>query len=480
MTPITRRTALVLGGAGTAAVVVGVTGLLLTDTEAELGAGDELVQPEYLRSSDGVLAIELVAGSGARSIGGRSVTTLEYNGSLPGPTIVVRAGDRLRINLRNDLTEPTNLHVHGLHVSPEGRGDNVLRSVAPGESFDYAYEIPADHSPGVYWYHPHVHGSVATQLWGGLYGAIIVEDAAADAPVIDRERVLVISDLTLRGDRVRSGTTSDVMLGREGELVLVNGMLTPVLSARPGERERWRVVNACSSRYLRLTLDGQRVEVLGIDSGRAEIPSVETEIVLMPGNRADLLVTAQKGTASLMALPVDRGSGMGMMGGSPPSTSDATEVATFRVDGTAVSTVDAVPGGRQARDLRNETVTGRRQLVFAMGMGMGTSMTFTIDGKAFDASRVDTAVAFGAIEEWELVNTSPMDHPVHLHVWPMQVVEHSDVPVEPPAWRDVVNVPANGTVRVLIAFEDFAGTTVYHCHILDHEDQGMMGIITVS
>ena len=182
MKPITRRDALVLGGAGTAAVVVGVTGLLLTNTEVEFDAGDEFSQPEYLTSSDGELAIELVAGSGARSIGGRTVTTLEYNGSLPGPTIAVRAGDRLRINLRNDLTEPTNLHVHGLHVSPEGRGDNVLRSVAPGESFEYEYEIPADHPPGVYWYHPHVHGSVADQVFGGLYGAIVVEDAAADAP----------------------------------------------------------------------------------------------------------------------------------------------------------------------------------------------------------------------------------------------------------------------------------------------------------
>ena len=114
------------------------------------------------------------------------------------------------------------------------------------------------------------------------------------------------------------------------------------------------------------------------------------------------------------------------------------------------------------------------------GNGMGSGMMrFTIDGRGFDAARVDQSVAAGAIEEWTIVNTSPMDHPFHLHVWPMQVIEIGSHPVETPIWQDVVNVPAHSQSRVRIAFEDFTGTAVYHCHILDHEDNGMMGVVSV-
>lgn len=110
----------------------------------------------------------------------------------------------------------------------------------------------------------------------------------------------------------------------------------------------------------------------------------------------------------------------------------------------------------------------------------GSMMGFTIDGRSFDPARVDLSVAAGAIEEWTIVNTSTMDHPFHLHVWPMQVMEIGGRAVEAPTWQDVVNVPANSQSRVRIAFENFTGTAVYHCHILDHEDNGMMGVISVS
>jgi len=107
----------------------------------------------------------------------------------------------------------------------------------------------------------------------------------------------------------------------------------------------------------------------------------------------------------------------------------------------------------------------------------GGMMSATINGHAFDATRIDTSVQFGSVEEWVLTNTSTLDHPMHLHVWPMQVVERGGQPVEEVIWQDVVNVPARSTVRVRVAFTDFSGRTVYHCHILDHEDAGMMGII---
>ena len=119
----------------------------------------------------------------------------------------------------------------------------------------------------------------------------------------------------------------------------------------------------------------------------------------------------------------------------------------------------------------------------ASGMSMGSGgnmMGFTIDGKEFDPARIDTIVRGGTIEEWTLTNTSPMDHPVHLHVWPMQIVERAGAAVNSVLWQDVVNVPAMSSIRVRIAFDDFTGKTVYHCHILDHEDGGMMGIVNAA
>ncbi|WP_022886146.1 multicopper oxidase family protein [Glaciibacter superstes] len=477
MQPISRRNALLLGGIGAVGVLAGGAGLTWALTPgSSTVTGLEFVEPEPLRSVNGRLQVRLSAAERPVQIAGRQARALTYNGGLPGPTLFVRPGDRLNVTLDNGLRAATNLHVHGLHVSPQGNSDNVLLAIDPGTSFDYEYRLPDNHPPGVYWYHPHHHGSVADQLFGGLYGAIVVEDP--DLIPISRERILVVSDISLDSSgRVPATSPMDRMVGREGNLVLVNGQLTPHLTARPAERERWRIVNACVSRYLRLRLDGQQLQLLGIDSGRFSSPQDVDEVLLAPGNRADLLVTTAPGTTVLRTLPVDRGTTAGMMGGGQASSTGA-DLVTLDVSGDPAASPGPIPAQPAPRDLRTATVTARRELTFAMGMGMGTGMmSFTIDGKSFDPARVDTTVRAGAIEEWTLTNTSPMDHPIHLHVWPMQIIEQGGRTVDAAVWQDVVNVPARDSVRVRIPFDDFTGKTVYHCHILDHEDEGMMGII---
>jgi FtsP/CotA-like multicopper oxidase with cupredoxin domain len=470
-----------LGGLGLLSAAVGGAGLAWPrDGLLAPQAGGQPSEPETLRSADGVLQVLLEAAEGPLTLGGRRATAYGYNGSLPGPTLRLRPGDRLQVRLVNRLDAATNLHLHGLVVSPEGNGDNVFVTVQPGASFDYDYRLPADHPPGVYWYHPHHHGMVADQVFGGLYGAIVVEDLE-ELPII-RERVLLVSDITLDGaGRLRQPSTMARVLGREGELVLVNGQAPPTFTARPGERERWRIVNACAARYVRLRLDGQQLDLLGIDSGRSPEPRRVDEVVLATGNRADLLVTATEGTSTLDALGVDRG-GMGGMGGMMDGSvsGDVGPLATLRVSGPPVSALPAVPARPQLRDLRAEEVAARRRLVFGMGVGMGRGpggMTFTIDGKQFDPDRVDQSVALGTVEEWTIVNPTPMDHPVHLHVWPMQIVTEAGRPVDDVRRQDVVNVPARSEVDVRVAFEQFGGRTVFHCHILDHEDAGMMGVV---
>lgn len=490
MQPISRRQALLLGGLGVAGIAAGGAGVMLTlaSRQPEPVSGGDLTQPPELRSVDGQLQIRLEAVAGRVQLAGRPASALGYNGGIPGPTLRLNAGDVLKIELVNNLVEATNLHVHGLHVSPEGNGDNVFVSVEAGGTFHYEYRLPGDHPPGVYWYHPHHHGRVADQIFAGLFGMIIVEDPE---PIeASRERVLVISDTTLDGfGNIAAPQPMERMLGREGELILVNGQSNPQLSARPGERERWRIVNACVARYLRLRLDGQQLQLLGMDSGRFQKPEKVDELLLTPGNRADLLVTAATGESALRAFYQDRGGMQGMMGSglgprSPANQSDGAALATLRVSGDAEAPLGAVPAYKGLGDLRSSAISARRQIALAAGMGMGMGagmMRFTINGREFNETRTDTTVAAAAVEEWTLTNTSPMDHPFHLHVWPMQIIEEDGriLDTDTVLWQDVVNIPANGQVKVRVEFKDFRGRSVYHCHILDHEDLGMMGVIEV-
>ena len=496
MEPLSRRTVLVLGAVGAVAVVGG--GAVLwnqtragapappptpaspTESSAAESAGS-LHEPDELWSTGGRLDLTLTAASAGVVVGGAQVRALTYNGSLPGPTLRVRAGDRIALAFRNELDAPTNLHTHGMVVSPEGNGDNPFLAIEPGTAFAYDIRLGADHPPGVFWYHPHHHGNAADQLFGGLYGAIVVDD---ELPIEStRERLLMISDIAFdsAGD-IRAASPMDRMLGREGDVVMVNGQVGATLQAHPGDLERWRVINACSSRFLRLRLDGQRLMLLGVDSGRYPEPRELDEIDLAPGNRADLMVTAVEGDSVLRTLPFDRGQvgGMGRMQGST-SASAAVDLLTVTVSGAPNTVRTATPVRAAQRDLRLERTTARRTLTLAMGgmagMGMGAGMAFTIDGKEYDHARIDTEIAHGAIEEWTLVNTSTMDHPFHLHVWPMQLIEVGGVPITATEWRDVVMVPARSRAVVRIAFAGLTGRTVYHCHILDHEDNGMMGVI---
>ena len=283
MNPISRRTALTMGGAGLVGTVVGGTGLWreLSTSVLDPVAGELFTEPEVLRSTGGLLEVRLEAALGKHEVAGREATTLGYNGGVPGPTLRLRPGDTLRVELVNRLDRVTNLHVHGLHVSPEGNGDNVFVAVDPGRAHRYEYRLPDNHPPGVYWYHPHHHGTVADQVFGGLYGAIIVEDD--DEITVDRERVMVVSDITLdSGGSLVSPSTMEQMMGREGELVLVNGAAKPDLKGRSGERERWRVVNACTARYLALRLPEQRARVVGRDLGRLPRDMGLEDVVLAP------------------------------------------------------------------------------------------------------------------------------------------------------------------------------------------------------
>ena len=454
-------------------------------------SGALFTEPKVLTSVGGRLDVELVAAPTQVPFGGGTRFAYTYGGTTPGPTLRVRPGDVLSITLRNRLGETTNLHTHGLHVSPSGSADNVFVSVPDGEERTYTYEIPADHRSGLFWYHPHHHEMVARQLFGGLAGAIVVEDAIDELPELAaaRRRLLVLSDAVVGSSAdVLDVSMMEQMLGREGDTVLVNGVAAPTIAAQAGTLEHWRILNASPSRYYRLALDGNPLHVIGTDGGRL-VRSVEVEeILLAPGERVEVLVTpSTAGRARLRSLPYDRGS-IGMGGGAPAAASGRVLIANLDVSGDAPPA--AVPSALASPEsLALPAATGERDVVLAMGMGgrhgggmgdgSGGMGRFTIDGKSFDAARTDITTRLDRVEDWTLTNTSPMDHPFHLHVWPFQIVARSDGAPIDVGWKDTVNVPAGESVSVRIPFTQIRGRSVYHCHILDHEDLGMMGVIRV-
>jgi FtsP/CotA-like multicopper oxidase with cupredoxin domain len=487
--PISRRRALALGGAGAAALIAGTAGWVATGSSVSGpsasggSAGEELARPPELAGRDGRLQVELVAAAGVR-LAGRDTRALGFNGSSPGPTLRVRPGDELAVRLTNHLDQPTNLHTHGLRVSPQGNSDNPFVRVDPGASFDYFYRVPADHPPGTHWYHPHHHGMVADQLFGGLAGALLVDGGPA-LPIAD-DRVLLVTDTTLEPDgSVATVGPADRMRGREGALVLVNGQQQPVVPAVPGQAQRWRIINGCTSRVLALRLEGHAFQQLTQDGTFLPRPAARQQLILAPGNRADVVVQpAGSGRFALVADPYDRGSGM--MGGT--SSSGPVALATLVADGPA-ATAPALPATLPAEPAA-APATARRSTTFQMGMGgmMGGAprggptgpMAVAIDGRTFDPARDDQIVTAGTVEEWTVFNSGPLAHPFHLHVWPFTVTAASDGRPTTAVPQDVVLVPPGGWVRLRIPFTTYTGRTVYHCHILDHEDVGMMATIVVG
>jgi FtsP/CotA-like multicopper oxidase with cupredoxin domain len=271
------------------------------------------------------------------------------------------------------------------------------------------------------------------------------------------------------------------MYGREGALVLVNGQYQPVVRAAPEEAQRWRLINACTSRVLSLRLAGHRLVQLAVDGTFLAAPVERDQLVLSPGSRADVVVRPNgTGTFTLIADPVDRGGmGGGMMGGRSGST-EPVVLATLDVGGPARPTAP-LPGSLPA-EAAAPPASAQRVVTFQMGMGgTGASgMAVAIDGRTFDPGCDDQTVVFGVVEEWTVRNASPLAHPFHLHVWPFTVVATSDGAPTSGVPQDIVLVPPRGWARIRIPFTSYPGRTVYHCHILDHEDSGMMATIRVG
>jgi FtsP/CotA-like multicopper oxidase with cupredoxin domain len=379
----------------------------------------------------------------------RSLRGFGFNGGVPGPLIEAGVGDTVRARLINHLSQPTTIHWHGLRVPADMDGTEAVQPpVQPGDAFDYEFVVP---DAATFWYHSHVNET--EQLERGLYGALIVR--GQDEPTLDRERCLVLDDVKLdsSGDLAPFGDEHELHEGREGDVRLVNGVQEPELEIAGGQLERWRIVNAANTRFVRLSIGERPFSIIGTDGGLPSAPLESTEVLITPGERIDLAVGpfSEGEVLEIEALPYDRGRG----------EPRRERFATLRVGAAAPSTAELPAVLRQIDPL----VDG------------GAEPTRTVSMKALmhgGHHQRDDPVRVGQLQVWDLMNETGQDHPFHLHGFFFQVVTEDGRPPQALGWKDTVNVPRKEQVRIAWLPDDRPGEWMYHCHILEHHAMGMM------
>lgn len=489
-------------------------------------------EPRFERSQYGSLDTTLRVVPAEVSIsepgGTRVEQTRTYNGRVPGPTLRVQAGDRMNILLDNQLppnTDPncppvdhniphcfntTNLHTHGLHVSPEPPSDDVFLRLEPGTATEICIDIPKFHAAGTYWYHAHKHGSAALQLVNGLAGALVIEDPPSSGQVSYLpDRVMVMQEIigdaaaeSLYGpdlDGRIAGAEPDApedvyncMGGSPCSLhdFTINGCVQPTLHLRPYEIQRWRVINATATprgytklQVVGLASDAADVYLIAVDGIYLPKPRQVSEWLLVPGGRADFAVRfRQAGSYKLLRVPTQ-------------GQCQNQILVNVEVTGTPPPFVQPFPPPLPALPAYLDPITDEeweehggitRELTFdVVGAGdpnVPCNERFRIDGESYDPEVIRQDPELGTVEKWMVTNTSIASHPFHIHVNPFQVIaiDEVEIPSGKRFWQDTVDLPPGTTVTFYTRILTFHGKFVLHCHILNHEDWGMMQNVEVQ
>lgn len=523
-------------------------------------AGSAIPEPADLRSENGVLKVE-VHFRNERDASGHMRYCYLFGDGVQSPNLRLRPGDLLVLTLQNDLSAPavpasasdpcgdmrmtsisTNLHFHGLTIPPVCHQDDVLRtSIQPGDPpFEYRFRIPPDQPPGLYWYHPHLHGFSRAQVVGGASGALIVEGIeranreSAGLP----ERVLVIRDQDLLNPNALPATTDEkapaVTLDRDGDAkntgdgsgkpakdLSVNFVVSAypayragTIQMKPASRELWRVVNACSITYLNLQLlfagKAQKLGIVAVDGipinqnglGGNDLVVWQNHLGVPPGGRVEFVVTGPP--ASIEARLITRAVNTGPGGENDP-TRPIVKIVAIADAPTPQSTLAAVAANEsvtrspatwlgQVQPSRTRRLYFSEKLQNPQDPNSPTTFYLTVEGQSpapFDphSSVPNIVVQQGDVEDWIIENRSQELHDFHIHQVHFLLLEWFGIPVNEPFLRDTINVPfwdgvtvQYPTVRLRMDFRDpnAVGLFPFHCHLLEHEDGGMMGLIRVE
>jgi FtsP/CotA-like multicopper oxidase with cupredoxin domain len=488
----------------------------------------ELPQPRVLSSRDGELSVVMTGRRGFVDMNApKLVNTYTLNGVVPGYTWELRPGDTLKVHLRNRLPKlppmpmhmdrphqwtNMNLHTHGLHVSPSGVADNVFLNVPPGEDKHLKIPLPADHPAGSFWYHPHRHGGVYQQLRAGMAGMLIVRGDLdeVDEVAAAREKTIVLQNIELDDDYrledpIPEPKPDQDFWPKTRELYTVNGVLNPRLQMYPGEVQRWRLVNAGAENFMSVQLKDHEFHVLAWDGLTLATPETTDVLMLSPGNRVEVLVRARK-TRGRYDLVVTPGSSTEPnIPGMPPSGSDGPSSGGMPMPG-----FSSLPGEYDKKTVMTIEVSGhgpsmslpttlpaydppilpiRRYRDFAFTVQRkpdNTFLNFGVDGKPYDMAAAPYKVPLGTAEEWTLKNAFDpklMEHAhvFHIHTNPFKIIRRNGKLLTTPLWRDtyVLTKSAGDTLTFQSNFVDYSGEFVEHCHLVGHEDLGMMSAIEV-
>jgi suppressor of ftsI len=479
------------------AIMVAVVFYLL---ELAGSPSDKLSNPPELRAQNHMLSLTLHA---ALTSDGKN--SFFFNGQPNAPTLRLSPGDQLKITYINDLPsktsescaitpcmDMTNLHFHGLTVSPDAPQDDVLDMMAsPGQTLHYTVQIPKDHAPGLYWYHTHPHGESYRQVLDGMSGALVIEGIQSYFSGLAglAERVLVVRGRSIKNDprsgdlKQRVGLSSDVCGGEHEapeEVFTVNGFVRPQIEIAPGERQFWRLVNASSDRYLDLQLEGQSFEIVAMDGmpiARHD-PNHPTRtadhVLLPPAGRMEAIVSGPVATtpSHLVTHCVDTGP----QGDPNPAMILADIVPKSAAASTPkISESSLKPELKTLNLVAEEKAPPRFSVVFTEDKN-----GFYINGEKFTSDAAPMVRAkVGTFQHWRIVNASGELHPMHIHQVHFLPYAENDKPIVNPLWMDTVNVSYGGSVDVIMDFTDpvIRGMSVFHCHLLNHEDKGMMAKI---
>lgn len=475
------------------------------DVELKLTAGDTQAnilpgQPTRVWKYDGAV------------VKGDSASLQSIPNSYLGPIIRAKRGQKIRIHLNNALGEPTIIHWHGLHVPPEMDG-HPRYAIQPGQTYVYDFEIR--NRAGTYWFHPHPHQRTGFQAYAGLAGLFLIsddEEAAANLPSGEFDVPLVIQDRTFNpaNQLVYVTNPMDQMMGFLGDRILVNGR--PDFAMNVATRAyRFRVLNGSNSRVYKLAWeDGAPLTVIATDGGLLEKPTQRNYVTLGPGERVELWadfsnrrVGSELKLKSLVFSGAESGMmggmmgggmmGGGMMGGNNAALPHGAEFTILRVKvDREIKDNPPLPNRLSTIQRYRLDDTINRQNPRTFGITMQQMMTWTINGRVFEMEGVanDEIVKLNTLETWEFVNqTNSMDqmvHPMHIHGVQFQVIERQSAPqfkadwetvragYVDEGWKDTVLLWPSERVKLLMRFGDFPGMFLYHCHNLEHEDQGLM------
>ena len=463
--------ALVLGATGCALLEIG-----RTSTVGKLRFENELAIPPLLEphDEDGRKRFELTLQAGrAQLLPGKPAETWGANGPHLGPTIRATRGNQVELRVRNDLPEATTIHWHGMHL-PAAADGGPHQLIEPGETWTPSWTI--EQPAATLWYHPHPHGKTADHVYRGIAGLFLIDDPDANQLPLPREYgvddiPLLIQDKRLHKDGSLDFAQSWISpTGRLGDTILINGTYDPFFEIRH-ERVRFRLLNGSAARVYNIGFADERpFRLIATDGGLLEAPHELTRVQLSPGERAEIVAAFAPGERVILrSFEPDLGTNLfeeRFTGGD-----DSFDLLQIR----AVGTLDRSPE-------LPEQLAPHDHLHEADAVG---TRGFELDGRSindadFDMTRIDDVVRAGSNEIWEVRNTSGTPHNFHPHGVSFRLLEY-DGHSPPPAlagWKDTIYAPPGKRLRLLVPFGDYPDPNtpyMFHCHVLEHEDRGMMG-----